>query len=157
MLFFIRNTSKERHCVEGDVPIINGVIIPGQEIEITASRSGGAGGQHVNKTSSRITLRWNVYTTNALSYEQKARVIAKLHAKLTNEGDLIIHNSSSRSQPQNKEAAIARLVQELRKALHVPKKRMATTIPRAKQEARLSHKKHRGEIKKMRSAKFHAD
>ncbi|MCL4361800.1 aminoacyl-tRNA hydrolase [Candidatus Dependentiae bacterium] len=140
--------------METDLPIKNGIIIPGHEIEITASRSGGAGGQHVNKTSTKITLRWNVAKTSALNDEQKALVLQNLQARLTSEGDLIIHSSSSRSQYQNKEAALSRLAQEVRKALYVPKKRMKTKIPKVKKEARLHAKTRRGEIKKFRSKKF---
>lgn len=140
--------------MENDVPIKNGIVIPGHEIEITASRAGGPGGQHVNKASTRITVRWNVKNTRALNDEQKERVLQKLHTRLTSDGDLILHSSASRSQQQNKEMALARLAQEIRKALHVPKKRMATGISTAVKEARLHAKKQRGEIKKMRSKKF---
>jgi ribosome-associated protein len=136
--------------MENDVPVKNGIIIPGHEIEITASRSGGPGGQHVQKASTRITLRWNVKNTRALTDEQKEQVLQKLQARLTTDGDLIIHSSASRSQQQNKEMALARLAQEIRKALHVPKKRMATKLSREAKEARVYAKRQRGEIKKMR-------
>lgn len=138
-----------------DLPVKNGIVIPGQELEITASRAGGPGGQHVNKSSTRITVRWNVSTTGALTPEQKELVLQKLQSRLTNEGDLIVHNSASRSQQQNKEMALARLAQEVRNALHVPKKRMATRLSRAKKEARLQTKTHRSDIKKMRSKKIY--
>ena len=59
-----------------DIAIQNGIIIPGHELEITTSRAGGPGGQHVNKASTRITLRWNIPNTTALSDAQKARVKA---------------------------------------------------------------------------------
>lgn len=133
-----------------DVHVKNGIVIPEYELEITTSRSGGAGGQHVNKTNTRITVRWNVKTTNALTDEQKERVLNKLASQLTIDGDLIIHSSASRSQQQNKEMALARLAQEIRKALHVPKKRMATRTPKGVKEARLGAKKHHGMVKKMR-------
>lgn len=143
--------------MENDVPIKNGIVIPGHEIEITASRAGGPGGQHVNKASTRITVRWNVKNTRALNNEQKERVLQKLQTRLTIDGDLIIHSSSSRSQQQNKEMALSRLAQEIRKALHVPKKRMATGISAAAKEARLYKKRQHSEIKKMRSKKFEED
>lgn len=143
--------------MEHDLPIKNGIAIPGHEIEITASRAGGPGGQHVNKASTRITVRWNVRTTQALNEEQKSRVLEKLAHRLTAEGDMIIHNSASRSQRQNKDMALARLAQELRNALHVPKKRVATEVSKGAKEARLKEKTHRGEIKKMRGKKFHED
>jgi len=137
-----------------DVPIKDGIVIPEHELEITASRAGGPGGQHVNKTSTRVTVRWNVKTTSALDDLQKERVLKKLDTRLTLDGDLIIHNSASRSQQQNKDMALARLAQEVRNALHVPKVRMKTRVAKSAQEARLQEKSHRGAVKKMRSKKF---
>jgi ribosome-associated protein len=143
--------------MKNDVHVKNGITIPEHELEITTSRSGGAGGQHVNKTDTRITIRWNVKTTSVLSEEQKNRVLQNLQSRLTTEGELIIHNSESRSQQQNKEMALAQLVQIVRKALHVPKKRMKTRTPHAVKEARLESKTHRGKVKKMRSKKTHEE
>lgn len=133
-----------------DVYVKNGVVIPACELEVTTSRSGGAGGQHVNKTDSRITLRWNIVTTTALSPTQKERVLAKLAGRLTTEGDLIVHNSTQRSQKQNLEAAMSVLAEEVRKALHIPKKRVATKVSKAKKEARLKSKSIRSDTKKLR-------
>ncbi len=130
--------------------IKNGTAIPLHEIEITASRSGGAGGQHVNKTNTRITLRWNIKDTHAFTEEQKERVLEKLQSRLTTEGDLIIHHSTSRSQEQNKKMALAELIDQIRKALHMPKKRMATRVPKSAKEKRLHTKALRGTLKKTR-------
>ncbi len=143
--------------MKNDIAIKNGIVIPDHELEITASRSGGPGGQHVNKTSSRITVRWNARTTTALNDEQKQRVLEKLQAQLTTEGDLIVHSGSARSQQQNKEMALKRLGDLVRNALHVPKRRMKTRIPQQKKEARLQSKAHHGQVKKMRSKKFYED
>jgi ribosome-associated protein len=140
-----------------DVPVKNGIVIPDHEVEITTSKSGGPGGQHVNKTETRVTVRWNVKNTTALTEEQKERVLHNLQARLTTEGDLIIHKSTSRSQLQNKEMALNALAQEVRKALYIPKKREATRISKSAKESRLQKKSHHGHIKKMRSKKFHAD
>lgn len=131
-----------------------GIEIPLQEIEIIASRSGGAGGQHVNKTSTRITLHWNVVTTTALNAEQKSRVMQKLQSRLTNDGVLVIHSDETRSQQQNKERAFNRLIQEIRHALVIPKRRQKTKISRIIKEARLHSKAKRSSIKKMRSNKL---
>lgn len=140
--------------MESDLNVKNGVSIPLHELDVTASRAGGPGGQHVNKTSTRITLRWNIPATKALSETQKTRVLQKLENRLTKEGDLIIHNSSSRSQQQNREAALKQLAKEIKKALHVPKRRMKTKVPKAAKEARLKSKAKRSEVKKMRKKKF---
>jgi ribosome-associated protein len=140
--------------MNSDVPIKNGIAIPGYELEITTSRAGGPGGQHVNKTNTRITVRWNVNTTHALNDQQKERVLQKLQSYLTTTGDLVVHSGISRSQYQNKQAALARLAEMLRTALHVPKKRMATRISKAVHESRLQTKTHRSTIKKMRSKKI---
>ncbi len=133
-----------------DLFIKNGITIPAHELEITASRAGGPGGQHVNKTSTRITLRWNIENSHAITPEQKERIITKLKPELTTEGDIIIHSSSSRSQSQNKYAALEKLATKLRNALRVEKKRMQTGIPAKAKERRLQAKKQHGDIKKMR-------
>lgn len=140
-----------------DISLKNGIIIPESELEITTSRAGGPGGQYVNKTSSRITLRWNIPNTNVLTDEQKARVINNLQSQLTTDGDLIIHNSATRSQEQNKEAALELLAEKIRKALFIPKKRMKTKVSKSIKEGRLQSKKQRGVIKKMRSQKYEYD
>lgn len=144
-------------CMKNDVAIKNGIVIPEHELEITTSRAGGPGGQHVNKTDTKITIRWNVKTSSVLSDEQKQRVLENLASRLTSEGDFMVYNSASRSQQQNKKNALEHLAQEIRKALHVPKKRMKTKVSKATKEARLQKKTHRGEIKKMRSMKIHYD
>lgn len=133
-----------------DVLLKNGIIIPSSEIEITFSRSGGPGGQHVNKTSSRATLLWNVAATSALTEDQKNRVMQKLSSRLTTSGEFILHVDTSRSQHQNKEIGLKRLADEINNALHVPKKRMKTKISKAAKEQRLQAKSKRSEIKKMR-------
>lgn len=137
-----------------DIPIKNSITIPDHEIEITTSRSSGAGGQHVNKTNTRITLRWNARNTSALSDEQKERVLQKLNARLTTEGDLLIHSSESRSLEHNKKMALKQLHHIVQKALHVAKKRIATKLSRTKKQARLQAKKQHSLIKKMRSKSF---
>lgn len=139
--------------MKNDVPLKNGIVIPGYELEITTSRAGGPGGQHVNKTDTRITVRWNVLQTKALEDVLKQRVLQNLQSRLTTEGDLIIHNSVSRSQQNNKELALQQLARDVNKALYVPKKRMATKVSKSVKEARLHTKSLRSNVKKMRSKK----
>src|SRR5437773_11926962 len=114
--------------MKNDLFIKNGITIPEHELIISTSRSGGAGGQHVNKTETRITVRWNIKTTVALSDEQKNYLLEKLQSQLTSEGDIVVHNSESRSQQQNKKNALNNLAATIRNGLHVPKKRVATKV-----------------------------
>jgi ribosome-associated protein len=141
--------------MKNDVPINQEIIIPAHELDITTSRAGGPGGQHVQKTATRISVRWNVKATQVLSEEQKERVLRNLQSRLTSEGDLIIHNATSRSQQQNKKLALEQLAREIRKALYVPKKRTATKISQAVKESRLQKKAQRSDIKKMRRKVHH--
>lgn len=140
-----------------DLPIKSGIVIPGHEIEIKASRAGGPGGQHVNRASTRITVRWNVRATMALNDVQKERVLERLGNEVTSDGDVIIHNSESRSQAHNKKAALMHLAKKIAKALHVKKKRMQTVVPEAAKQARMQEKKKRSEVKAMRSKRFAED
>ncbi|TET35500.1 aminoacyl-tRNA hydrolase [Candidatus Dependentiae bacterium] len=141
--------------MKDDLPIKNGITIPGHELEITASRAGGPGGQHVNKTSTRITVRWNIQQTTALDDKQKERVLKNLKTELTTDGDILLHSSASRSQQQNKKAALERLADKLRNALYVPKKRRKMGISKRAKAARMQAKKQRGVLKKMRGKKYH--
>ena len=136
--------------MKNDLFIKNGITIPEHELEIIASRSGGAGGQHVNKTSTRVSVRWNIKTTTALTQEQKEYILEKLQSRVTENDDLIIHNSESRSQAQNKKNALNNLAAIIRNALHIPKKRLATKVSKALKEARLKSKAYRSTTKKMR-------
>ena len=130
--------------------VTGSVSIPRHELEFRASRAGGAGGQHVNTSSTRIELLWNVTSTQALDDETRARVAAKLASRLDGQGILRVVSSARRSQTQNREAAEKRLAELVRGALAVPRRRKATKPTRASKEARLGEKKKRGETKRQR-------
>jgi len=133
-----------------DIPIKNDIAIHYHELEITTSRSGGPGGQHVNKTETRITIHWNVKETAAFPESLKERILENLGSRVTADGYLVIHNSESRSQLQNKKNALESLATIVRKALLVPKKHIKTKVPKKEKEKRLQEKKRRGDLKKRR-------
>lgn len=137
-----------------DIIINSSVTIPWSELVIRASKAGGPGGQHVNKSDTRITIRWNLYASTALNEEQKTIVANNLASKLTTEGDLVIHNRATRSQQQNKKNALDIFAETVRAALKIPKKRKKTKLSREKKEARLQEKKKRSKIKETRKKKI---
>jgi ribosome-associated protein len=123
------------------------LVIPGSELVVRATRAGGAGGQHVNKTATRIELVWNIRESSAVSEEQRERLIAKLASRITTGGELRIVSSEMRSQHRNRERAEARLAETVRAALVVPKKRKRTRPTKASREARLAEKHRNAERK----------
>ena len=126
------------------------VVIPRDEIVARATRSGGAGGQHVNTSSTRIELVWNVSTSRALDDAQRERVLRKLSSRLDGEGSVRVVASDRRSQRQNRESAELRLAELVRGALIVPKKRRATKPSRAAKQARLDSKRRLSDKKRER-------
>jgi ribosome-associated protein len=126
------------------------LAIPPEELVFRASRSGGPGGQHVNTSSTRAEVRWNVAATRALSEEEKARVLAKLAARIDTEGWLRVVESSTRSQLRNREAATLRLADLVAHALIVPRPRKKTRVPKAAKARRLEAKRHRSAVKDAR-------
>jgi ribosome-associated protein len=135
---------------DGVLELSDTLAIPRAELVYRASRAGGAGGQHVNTSSTRIELLWNVLATAALDETQRARVAGKLASRLDGEGWLRVVSSARRSQGQNREAAEERLVALVRAALVERKKRKATKPSRGAREARLAEKKKRGDTKRQR-------
>jgi ribosome-associated protein len=139
-----------------DLHIIGNISIPANELNIQVSTSGGPGGQHVNKTSTKVTLRWNLLSSAALNEEQQQRIAERLQSRLTTRGDLIVQADDTRSQRTNLEKARERLAELLREALFVPKKRKKTRIPRSVKRKRLDQKKQRSLTKKGRQ-KYRGD
>ncbi|HVO29526.1 MAG TPA: alternative ribosome rescue aminoacyl-tRNA hydrolase ArfB [bacterium] len=135
----------------GDL-VIDGVrSIPVAEIEISSALAGGPGGQHVNKTESKIEVRWRPATTAmALSLDQRARLMARLSSRLTSDGVLIVTSSEERSQQRNRERALGKLAALVREALVPPVPRRATKPSRSAKRRRLESKRHVGEKKRLR-------
>ena len=130
------------------------LTIPRAELQYRATRAGGPGGQHVNTSSTRIELLWDLTRSTAVSEELRGRLLEKLASRLDADGMVRVVASDRRSQLQNREAAEDRLVDLVRRALVVPKKRRATRPTKASREARLSDKKRRGERKRNRRRDF---
>ena len=124
------------------------------ELEFTASKSGGPGGQNVNKVNSKITLRFDVTNSQLLSQEEKEKIREKLFNRINNEGELLISAQSKRTQLQNKEAAIIKFNQLMGKAFARKKFRKATKPTKGSVKRRLNEKKKHSEKKKLRQNIF---
>jgi ribosome-associated protein len=124
--------------------------IPRNELDVRVSRASGAGGQHVNKTSSRVEIFWSVIGSRALTEDQRSRLRQKLASRLTTEGSIRVVASDMRSQSRNRDLAEERLADLVRRALIIPKKRRATQPTRAAKEARLESKKRHSTKKRDR-------
>ena len=129
------------------------VAIPRSELDVRVSRSSGAGGQHVNKTSSRVEIFWNIRSSRAVSDDERARLLDKLASRITTEGSVRVVASDLRSQSRNRELAEKRLVERVKKALTIARKRRQTKPTRASKEARLDEKKRRASKKRDRQQK----
>ena len=124
--------------------------LPLAELEYRASRSGGPGGQHVNTSSTRIELWWDVAGSAALTEEQRARLLTRLATRLDSTGRLRLVSSGSRSQLRNREEVTERLRELVAAALRVPKARKRTRPSRAAKAARLEAKRRRSAVKRER-------
>jgi len=120
------------------------------EVTFKAVRSSGAGGQNVNKVSSKVVLTFDLLNSEALSDEEKERSQKKLKSKLTLEGILILNCDEDRSQLKNKTIVTKRFLEIIEKSLVLPKERKATKIPRSVVEKRLKDKSTTSEIKQNR-------
>jgi ribosome-associated protein len=126
------------------------LAIPVDEIDVRASRSSGPGGQHVNTSSSRIEVVWSVRDSRVLPEDVRTQLLARLESRLDGEGQLRVVSQAHRSQLRNREAALERLGELVRRALVVPKARKATRPTRASKEKRLGQKRRRGAVKRDR-------
>ena len=120
------------------------------EIEIRQVKASGPGGQHVNKTSSAIELRFDVDNSPSLTPEVKARLTKVAGSRMTQEGELLIFAQSHRSQEMNRQDAIGRLIALIQRAAEAPKPRKKTRPTKASKERRLAAKSRRSGVKSMR-------
>jgi len=120
------------------------------ELKFKAVRSSGAGGQNVNKVSSKVILSFDLNTSDSLLEEEKVLLESKLSSRLTNEGILILNCDEDRSQLKNKEIVTKRFLQIITQGLVIPKIRKATRIPKSVIRKRLKDKKNNSEIKQNR-------
>ena len=134
-----------------DLRVTETLSIPAAELSFRASRSGGPGGQHVNTSSTRVELIWDLENSPSLDEGQRTRLREKLSGRISGDGLLALAASTSRSQARNREEVTARFIELLREALHVHKPRKKTRPPRAAREKRLAAKRRRSETKKLRS------
>jgi ribosome-associated protein len=126
------------------IRVTRSVVLPLAEVELQVSRSSGPGGQHAQKSETRVVAVFDVEASSALSETQKRRVVARAGPVLRAVAQ------DERSQSRNRELALERLVATLREALRVPRKRRPTKSTAASRERRLEGKRRRGEVKRLR-------
>lgn len=117
------------------------------EVQFSASRSGGPGGQNVNKVNTKIELRFPIHDSAVLDEMQKQLVLSKLKNRINNEGELLITSSAERTQWKNKEKATQKFFELIEKALTIPRKRKKTQPTVASRIKRLENKKKQGQKK----------
>jgi ribosome-associated protein len=134
-----------------DLVVTRSVRIPRSELQVSFAASGGPGGQHANRSNTRVDLRFDVESSSAFSESQRARVIERLGAEVRVVAD------DERSQTRNRALAEERLVARLQSALHVERPRRKTKPTKGSQRRRLDAKSRRGEVKRQRRRPAHDD
>jgi ribosome-associated protein len=131
--------------------IADGLEIPDEELDFATSRSGGPGGQNVNKLETKVTLRFDLGSSPSLSEEQKARLRERLATRITKNGVLHISSQRHRTQAANREAAVARFAELVGEGLQEEAPRKPTKVPRAVKRRRLDDKRRQSLKKRQRA------
>ena len=135
------------------ISIMQGLSIPENEISFSAARSGGPGGQNVNKVSSKVTLAFDVHGSTVLSDSQKRLIAGRLATRINKEGILQVVSQRTRSQDLNRADVLERFAEMIRRALTPQRPRIKTRIPAGAKEQRIEKKRKRGLAKQARSRK----
>jgi ribosome-associated protein len=133
-----------------DLEVRRELVIPADELVESASRAAGPGGQHVNKANTRVTLRWSVVESAALTESQRRRLLERLASRLTRRGELVVHADRSRSRGRNLQSARERMAELVREALVVEQPRVATRPTRGSRERAREASRRRSLVKKTR-------
>jgi ribosome-associated protein len=136
-----------------DVVVTPQVTIPAGELAIAFARSGGPGGQNVNKVASKVELRWNPTTSAALTEDERTWLVHRLKSRLTTDGTLIVTSTATRDQLKNRDDATSKLALIVRAALDRPRPRRATRPSRAAKRRRIADKRHHAERKRNRTSR----
>lgn len=133
-----------------ELPFDPSFEIPESEFQLEPSRSGGKGGQNVNKVATRITLFWSIEGSRIFTADQKALIREKLKNRINNEGEVVLHCDTHRTQLGNKKEVIKRLQALVQEALHQEEERYETPVPKRQKEKRLEEKRRRGVRRELR-------
>lgn len=136
--------------VEGGIRVNSHLVIPWSEIHVSAARSGGPGGQKVNKAATKVVLRFSVDRSEALGERRQALIRRRLGHRLTEKGDIVLHAGQRRERSRNHEDATRRLASLLREALAPVKPRIKTRPTAGSRRRRLEQKRRRGQRKQTR-------
>lgn len=132
------------------INITRELAIPASELKFQFSRSGGPGGQNVNRRETQVELLFDLQNSPSLSEGQRNRLLKRLASQIDSNGILHVVAHTRRSQLRNRQEAMERFVQLLQRGLHAPKRRLPTRAPVQATERRLARKRSRGDIKKLR-------